>query len=206
MLKLYLCRFAGIEPAAPEEMLSAYRRERLSVQKNEKARRESVFPELLLCYALRDNGFPVATPLRILTGEFGKPYLANGECFFSLSHSAEAALCALCDREIGADLQINSTCKPALVKRFFSPDEQNYIFHSSDPDAAFTEVWTKKESWCKRSGLGLSLPLPSFSVFDESISSRLFHTTAGEYHVAAAADELTEPVSLVSIDANALLP
>ena len=200
MLKLYYCRLPDRTPAVPAERLSAYRREKLEKQKNEQARLRSLTAELLLRYSLNDGGFSVDGPLDIGVGEQGKPFLRDGRCFFSLSHSADMVLCALCDREIGADIQIASKANDALIRRFFAEDERDFICSAQDPDAAFSEIWTEKESYCKMDGRGLALPLGSFSVFDPRIAALLWHMTAGEYHLALCTDMLNtdrpEPIEV----------
>ena len=206
MLKLYFCSLVEEEPGLPPGLLSSYRTEKLSSLKNSLVRRQSIFSELLLRYTLRDSGFPLATPLEIVEAEQGKPYLQNESCFFSISHSENAVLCALCDSEVGADLQIRSKFKTALAERFFTPDEQTYILSSADVDAAFTEIWTKKESWCKYTGQGLGLSLSSFSVLDDQIAPSLWHMTEGEYHISVCTDKLPDQIGLNIIDASALLP
>lgn len=206
MLRVYFCRMNGAEPSIPEGILSSYREKKLSVQKNALARCQSVFSELLLRHALRENGFMFSGPLDISVAPNGKPFLSGGECHFSLSHSAEAVLCALCDKEIGADVQISSKVQQRLIRRFFAAEEQDYILSSNDADEAFTEVWTKKESWCKRSGLGLSLSLPSFSVFEDRIAATLRHTTTGEYHITICTDAPPERLELINVETSALLP
>ena len=200
MLKVYYCRLPDSAPDVPTELLSAYRREKFEKQTNERVRLRSLISELLLRHALRDGGFAVDGPLNIVVSEQGKPFLRDGGCFFSLSHSADAVLCALCDREIGADIQIASKANDALIRRFFAEDERDFICRAQDPDAAFSEIWTEKESFCKMDGRGLTLPLGSFSVFDPRIAALLWHTTAGEYHLALCSDKLNtdrpEPIEL----------
>ena len=207
MFKLYLCYLNGTELEVPEEILSEYRKEKLSRQRAPQIRAQSAAAELLLRFALSDSGFVVGTPLEIGTDEHGKPFLKSGECSFSLSHSSDAVLCVLCDTQIGADIQLASRANPALIRRFFAEDEQRYVFSSADRDTAFTEIWTKKESWCKLSGKGLALPFPSFSVLDETMSRCFRHAWAGKYHFCvAAADGLPEKIDPIVTDMGALLP
>ena len=87
MLKLYYCRLPDSTPAVQTERLSAYRREKIEKQTNERVRLRSLTAELLLRHALRDGGFAVEGPLNIVVSEQGKPFLRDGRCFFSLSHS-----------------------------------------------------------------------------------------------------------------------
>ena len=207
MLKLYYCRLPDSTPAVQTERLSAYRREKIEKQTNERVRLRSLTAELLLRHALRDGGFAVEGPLNIVVSEQGKPFLRDGRCFFSLSHSADMVLCALCDREIGADIQIASKANDALIRRFFTEDERDYICRAQDPDAAFSEIWTEKESYCKMDGRGLALPLGSFSVFDPRIAALLWHTTAGEYHLALCSDTVkTEQPEPIEVETGVLFP
>ena len=207
MLKVYYCRLPDSAPDVPVELLSAYRREKLEKQTNERARLRSLISELLLRHAMRDGGFAVDGPLNIVVSEQGKPFLRDGGCFFSLSHSADAALCALGDRNVGADIQIVSKANEALIGRFFAEKERAFVRGAGDPDRAFSEVWAKKESFCKMDGRGLALPLGSFSVFDPHIAPILWHTTAGEYHLALCSDMVkTERPEPIEVKTGVLFP
>ena len=207
MLKLYFCRLPDEEISLPEDLLSGYRRGKLARLKNPVLRKRALCSELLLRYALRDRGFELSGPLALAVGDYGKPYLTDHSCCFSLSDSGSALLCALSDREIGADLQQLTPVNVPLMRRFYTEDEQKYVLFSADRDAAFTEIWTKKESYCKASGKGLSLPLASFSVMDGRIADRILCGRVGEYTVSAymAQGELPETLPLEQIESSALL-
>ena len=206
MLRVYFCCPDRDAPELHEGLLSVYRREKLAALKAPRVRSESVFSELLLRFALLDSGFSANTPLAIEAGEHGKPFLADGKCFFSISHSAGALLCALSDRELGADLQLTTKVKPQLMDRFCADDERDYVLSVKDADEAFTEIWTKKESWCKLSGFGLALPLSSFSVLDEKIASLMRHRRAGEYHVSVCGEAArAEEIEWIEVRTDALL-
>lgn len=205
MLRVFLC-FTGEElPAAPEDRLSSYRKEQLAHLRNPTLRRQSLCAELLLVYALRESGFEPTLPLTIATGEHGKPYLTDGTCRFSLSHSGEALFCALCDAEIGADVEQRREANEALMRRFFRSDERDRVLRAPDRDDAFTEIWTMKESYCKFSGEGLGLALDSFSVLDGSIAPGFRHWKVGEFHLALYAEgPLPEKSELHIVDKAAL--
>lgn len=163
MLKLYYADIGGldIDRCSP---LSHYRRERLNAVKPMNVRRAGVGAELLLYRALKECAPQLALPPEIITGEHGKPALRGGEMFFSLSHYGSFAAAAVCDEEVGVDIQAISEYNPALAKRFFAPDEQEYIEQSADKNYAFTQIWCMKESYIKAIGTGLYTPLESFSV------------------------------------------
>ena len=207
MLRLYYCAPPEETPSIPAELLSDYRRQKLSALKPPSARRESLFAELLLRYALADRGLAPDGPLEIGVGEYGKPYLRGEALHFNLSHTAGIVLCALSDAELGADVQVKAEARPPLLQRFFALDEREYVLNASDADEAFTELWTKKESWCKRSGLGLSLPLASFSVLDAALAPQIAHTRLGRCHIAVCTEaELPERLELIEVETGALLP
>ena len=207
MLRVYHCLLPEKEPALPAELISAYRKDKLKKQTNALLRLHSAAAELLLRYALHDSGYRVDGPLDIAVGRYGKPFLWNGACFFSLSHSARAILCALCDLEIGADIQIQSKAQDALLQRCLREDERSFVCGATDPNAAFTEIWAKKESFCKLDGRGLALSLGSFSVFDEAIAPLLAHKTAGEYHLAVSSEAVkTEQAEWIEVKTSVLFP
>lgn len=144
--------------------LSNYRQKRLESITNEAARRESICAELLLEKAVYPH---FHRPLPILTGENGKPFFPGSELHFSLSHSGGWLACAVYDKPLGLDIQVLKKCDIRVVNRFFTKDEFDYIKSCSDPDAAFIEVWTKKESRVKASGCGIKQGLSAFSVLDK---------------------------------------
>ena len=140
------------------------RREKLAAYRNEGARRLSLAASLLLVRALQDKGLHVD---KIALSEYGKPYLPQLPDFhFSLSHSGAAALCAVSPKEIGCDIEEPRRCDEKIARRFFHPAEQEWLFsRPADEQAeAFLRLWTCKESFIKAIGLGLSLPLDSFTV------------------------------------------
>ncbi|MDR0668972.1 MAG: 4'-phosphopantetheinyl transferase superfamily protein [Treponema sp.] len=56
--------------------------------------------------------------------------------------------------------------KAMIMRRFFTPDERLYIGGSEEQQRErFYEVWTMKEAYIKKMGLGLAMGLRSFSVF-----------------------------------------
>ena len=108
--------------------------------------------------------------LQFSYGEKGKPYLqGEGMPFFNCSHAGDLVLCAVSDREIGCDIEVCGKSGAKIAKRFFQPAEQQWI-QAADPKeqpGIFCELWTRKESFLKACGQGLSLPMNSFSVLTE---------------------------------------
>ena len=125
----------------------------------------------LFCRVLSDIGIAEygADPeqIELYKNEFGKEYIKDKNIFYNVSHTRELLCSAVSDCEIGVDCE--TVCEKdweALSKRYFTEREYEAIKHSDDPLDEFIRVWTKKESYVKYTGEGLSRPLSSFDVFE----------------------------------------
>ena len=161
---IYVCwaDVSGLDESGLSRELSEYRREKLRLLKPPAARRAGIGAELLLQHALRRYRPELSLPPVICRGENGKPFLAGCDLFFSLSHSGDFAACALSDAEIGLDIQVPAEAGEGLVRRFLAPGEREYLAAAHDRDSAFSELWTRKESFVKATGKGLAAGLSSF--------------------------------------------
>ena len=114
--------------------------------------------------------------LRSLTGlstislgrdSFGKPFWREEPAVqVNISHSGGFVACAVAPTPVGIDVQVSNRASPALVRRFFTPEEARYVMEGIDDEQAlrFCHIWTMKESYIKRDGRGLRIPLQSFDV------------------------------------------
>ena len=98
---------------------------------------------------------------------FGKPFWREEPAIqVNISHSGDFVACAVAAAPVGIDVQVLNQASPALVRRFFAPEEAKYVMEG-DPDGQalrFCRIWTMKESYIKRDGRGLRIPLQSFDV------------------------------------------
>ena len=145
---------------ADEAIFSRYRLDKLRAAKSAARRAEGICAERLLIYALRDTMPEIEFPVEIVTDKSGKPELADVPLRFSLSHSGDRCACAVYDRAIGVDIQKRAAADMRILERRFTPREREYVLNSADREAAFTRVWTMKESYVKAFGAGI--PLDSF--------------------------------------------
>lgn len=152
--------------------LSAYRAEKLSTMKAEKARILSLAAESLLLKGLGELCPDLSLPLDLVTERNGKPALRGGELCFNLSHSWPYVGCAFSDLPVGLDLQVITPFHPSLAKRCFTQSERTWLSAADHSDAAFTELWCRKESFLKATGEGIRLPMNSFSVSPEEEAPR----------------------------------
>ena len=101
----------------------------------------------------------------------GKPYLVGpgAALAFNLSHAHEVALVAVTrGREVGVDVEhVRADVElERLARTTFSPAEQRALLALPPEERAlaFFRGWTRKESYIKARGEGLSMPLDRFSV------------------------------------------
>lgn len=100
-------------------------------------------------------------------GAHGKPMLAGPArtVEFNVSHSGDWGLLALALVAVGVDVeQIRpGRASARLAERFLTPAERELLRlrASSDGDAAFFVVWSRKEAYLKAAGFGLAAPFSS---------------------------------------------
>jgi len=121
---------------------------------------------LVLARYLRDR----PELLRFDKNSHGKPSLAVpvSSLQFSLAHSGEIGLLAVsAQRHVGVDVEAQRPLEALnLSRRFFSDSEHRSLrsLPSDEQLPAFYRCWTRKESFIKALGVGLSFPLSGFEV------------------------------------------
>jgi 4'-phosphopantetheinyl transferase len=153
----------------------------------ERARQEFLISHYLLrqtlCRYLRTD----ARSIGYRYGQHGKPHLktpGRHELNFSLSHSGDRLLIAICDDcEIGVDIeQIQERSNPLqLARHFMSEDEALQLSELNDPVAQrvfFFTLWTRKEAYVKALGKG----------FFHAINKTDMHEISAGIHVPSSED------------------
>jgi len=158
--------------------------------------------------------------LRFTYNEYGKPALSDDQndraLNFNLSHSAGLALYAITrGRDVGVDIEYirEDFATLDIAEHFFSKDEVRSL--RAVPDyrraEAFFNCWSRKESYIKAIGMGVSYPLDGFTVSlapdiapallkvdaDERETTRwqMYEIKAGEGYAASLIVE-TPPIAL----------
>src|SRR5256714_5722533 len=130
--------------------------------------------------------------IRIVTGEHGKPELADGALRFNLSHSGDLALVAVArERDVGVDVERIDARRDALALAERALDAQGAaaVRAAADADraAVFHREWARREALAKCAGTGLSIPPPDSP-------RRLIDLDVGEDYAAALAVAGAAPV------------
>ena len=138
-------------PVSEEQavLLPRWRRRRLERLRYAAAREASLGAGLLWRYAMESHGIHPEEPVRFL--QAGKPVFAQREdLHFSLSHSGPYAMCAISDREVGADVQQIKPVHMSVARRFHFR-ERDWLAEQPPAEqiGAFFRIWTRKEAWVK---------------------------------------------------------
>jgi phosphopantetheinyl transferase len=114
----------------------------------------------------------------ILLGENGRPYFANGEANFNISHSGLVTAVSFLkgnDVRTGCDIQLVQTRANTkkIAEEFFSASERDYIFSQGGneySETRFFEIWALKECLLKLRGLTVfdMAKMPSFICIDSA--------------------------------------
>jgi 4'-phosphopantetheinyl transferase len=186
MLKVYLM---DIEPLLDEavfeeklRLVRPERQERIAKFRAREDRCRSLAAGLLLKEAFEEAGISYEKA-EVSYGKNGKPYLSQAEgsrFYFSLSHAGSVAVCAVGDREIGADIE--------RLDRFDGKEQQTFriarrimtereleLWRENPTGEALVKLWTKKESYAKFTGEGLSC---DFSSVDTTTDLKFTHPEA----------------------------
>ena len=101
--------------------------------------------------------------------KYNKPYFDNDLIRFNISHSGDIVVCALSDEhEIGIDVEIVTDIEIEDFKSNITEIEWNKIVSSNNIKDSFFDYWTQKEAVIKAHGQGLSIPLTSFEISDNT--------------------------------------
>lgn len=183
--KIYVTVTEGIDEAAlreAEALIPSWRRE-YSAKKRFPARVNSVFAYLLL-QRLTKKEFGVFDPTPFTYKKADKPYFSKLDLFFSLSHCKTAVGAAASKSEIGFDIIDNRRVNERAAIRICSPDEWKLYEAAEDKQRFLLQLWCKKESMVKQSGMGFT---EGFDTADTA-KADFFTYEGGEYFAALYLD------------------
>lgn len=112
----------------------------------------------------------------ILRDELGKPYFAEGELHFNVSHSGEYLTIAVSEQPVGIDIQGPKLIKDGMFQKVVQPQEECLIGEEKQKD--FLRLWTLKESFVKAEGKGLRISLKDY--YFQKENEQYFVTYGGQ--------------------------
>ena len=154
---------------------------------NPKIRSEKLISATFLRSVLRDCLKCNIKELRIETDQFEKPYLPQHPDFhFNLSHSGDYLVCVTDCSPIGIDIErVRKRDFDSIKQYFYSTEEIEYMDQCSEDkkEAAFFDIWTRKESYVKAIGKGLSIDFKSFTTINIGKKNSNFHIDTGTWQI-----------------------
>ncbi len=138
---------------------------------NERLRSRFLISRWMLRSILSEYAGISAEALRFRQGRYGKLYLrrhAGARVHFNISHSRDRLLVAVSNSgPVGVDIEHQRPIDAArLVRNWFSRAERREWAGTTAGSRleAFFHGWARKEAFIKATGLGMAMPLDSFSV------------------------------------------
>lgn len=122
-----------------------------------------ILSRLAICHRLSIKN----NAIKLEYNQYGKPLLkGNMNLYFNNSHSGQWVVSAISSSLVGVDVERISEVDLGIAERFFSPWEYNDLMQKDGEVRRnyFFDLWTLKESYIKAVGMGLSLPLSSFTI------------------------------------------
>lgn len=166
MVKLYYAQITKLydEKHFTEkiEQVKEKRQVRILEHCQKKDRCRSLAASLLLKMALEKEGIRYEE-VCFVTEPGGKPKLLTNRLFFNLAHAQELAVCVISDQEVGVDVERKDRLegkeqkrKLQIAKKILTPEEWKFWEKAGCQTEELISVWTKKESYVKMTGKGLT--------------------------------------------------
>jgi 4'-phosphopantetheinyl transferase len=153
MIRLAYCNVENLNLTKAYPLVSPDRQKKIDFYRFEKDKKLSAGAYLLLKKML---SYENITNPHFKVEKYGKAYISNNDnIHFNLSHSGKMVLCAISDKEVGADIEYNdSAIDLNIAKNYFYNSEYDNIMNAKNPSDEFFRYWVLKESYMKYTGLG----------------------------------------------------
>lgn len=146
----------------------AEKQDRLLQMRHEADRRRSLCADHLARQMLSEVTGIARSALKLLRDNRGKPYLEGSELHFNLSHAGDFAACAVDSAPVGIDIEVPRAVRPELCRKVCCSEEMAFVHPEGKFSSAhFLQLWTAKEAYLKKSGLGILGDLRSLCLVKE---------------------------------------
>lgn len=152
-------------------LVTGEKREKIKRFRHAADAQRALVGDVLSRYALCGNLGLRNHELIISANGHGKPLVQNrADVHFNLTHAGRYVACCVGDGPVGIDVEEIRPVDLKIAQRFYTESEYAHLLEQSEAlrTERFIELWTMKESFIKLKGAGLSIPLNSFNVLDES--------------------------------------
>lgn len=197
--------FTDDESAKLLPLLSEQRREKYECYRFEKDKRLSELAYLLLRYGLLTERKITALP-ELMISPGGKPRIAGESFGISISHCSAGVMCSITEGASGVDIQETVRSFDEIAGAVLTDEELAYVEAHEDRGECFTDIWTRKESYGKYSGEGITYPLNRTALLGDNgkwleFEEKLIFTDRGDgYSYSICAES---PQKLIRVNCEA---
>lgn len=169
-------------------MIHAIRYDETSLTRKEDARLQKELSARLLKKAvLKERGIDIGG-LKLSYGSHGKPYFADTDIYYNISHCKGLVLCAVNSAEVGIDAESMRPHSDRLLKRVCTESEIAAIKSAENPELQFIKFWTLKESYVKYNGIGLAFGAKNAEFVYEG--EKIYNTSDRECNIFQVVNEI----------------
>ncbi|MGI8637290.1 MAG: 4'-phosphopantetheinyl transferase family protein, partial [Segetibacter sp.] len=141
--------------------------------------------KFLLAKLLEKHGYSRKLLKEIRYSEYKRPYLAEVEVDFNVSHSGDFVICAFStDQKIGVDIELFQKIDLSIYNYILNNDDRKSVEMSKDKYSTFFDIWSAKEAILKAHGCGLVNDLDKLEVNNETgfFENTIYHLKKLEIH------------------------
>lgn len=167
--------------------ISHERKERISYYYFDNDKKLSLYSALLTKMMLSKLIGVQVSQLHFGRQELKKPILlSHPSVHFNFSHTRDCVFLGISDCPLGVDVEKMSNAPFEIMDLIFHPSEIKYILESplEERNLHFYKIWTRKESFVKESGEGLSYELKQLNVMDTP-NSLFFSSCVADGYMAS---------------------
>jgi len=137
---------------------------------------------------------------------FGKPYFANCNLQYNVSHSNNLVAIAFSKSIIGIDIEKIQNCDSNIVAKLYSNKEKEYVYKCPVNQAKrFIEVWTRKEAYIKYLGKSINMQVGKLCVFKRGIYKRTTTIFSESYILSIHCQKRIKSIYLSKLNEKDLL-
>ena len=199
MVKLYYAKITKLydEKCFEEKIKQVKEKRQVRIleycQKKDRCR--SLAASLLLKKALEEEG--ISYEAVCFTKEpAGKRKLLQNGLFFNLAHAQELAVCVISDQQVGVDVERRDRLegkeqsrKLQIAKKILTPEEWKFWKKADCQTKELISIWTKKESYVKMTGKGLSENLTTVDTLSDAFYQQILVDDAYIISVCTALED-----------------
>lgn len=167
------------------QFISPSRQEKLEYYRFDIDKKLSLYSELAVRMALAILLHCSPKEFNFALHKNGKPYVSNvSNIFFNISHTRNAILCSVSNTgKVGVDIEKLENHIPKQMDKICHIEELRYLnsLSISYRKIEYCKIWTRKEAFVKRDGMGIGQNLTKINTFAPEKNGKYFTWQESSY-------------------------